>query len=145
MSSSNLFVLHSLSNFWLSAFKLPSACLEEIDKLCSAFFWYYNDGRKTCFWFDNWSSMGPLFDVTGPRGYIDMGIPAQATVEDALLRTRRRNHRAQHLRRIENLLNAHRGRAPTVVDISLWKHSADAYKAIFNSKKYMVTVKRSWI
>ncbi|CAA7053053.1 unnamed protein product [Microthlaspi erraticum] len=32
-------LLHSLSNVWLSAFKLPSACLHEIDKLCSAFLW----------------------------------------------------------------------------------------------------------
>lgn len=32
-------VILSISNFWLSAFKLPSACLEEIEKLCSAFLW----------------------------------------------------------------------------------------------------------
>lgn len=32
-------VLHSLTNFWLSAFTLPSACIEEINKLCSAFLW----------------------------------------------------------------------------------------------------------
>uniref|UniRef100_A0A1J3GTC8 Reverse transcriptase zinc-binding domain-containing protein n=1 Tax=Noccaea caerulescens TaxID=107243 RepID=A0A1J3GTC8_NOCCA len=64
-----------------------------------------------------------------------MGIPAHATVADALLRTHRRNHRAEHLRRIENLVHAHRGRDPTLADLSLWKHSADAYQTTFNSKK----------
>lgn len=32
-------VIHSLTNFWISAFRLPSACLKEIDRLCSAFLW----------------------------------------------------------------------------------------------------------
>lgn len=30
-------VLMSLSNFWLSAYKLPSVCLHEVERLCSAF------------------------------------------------------------------------------------------------------------
>lgn len=36
-------VLWSTSNFWLSAFRLPSACIKEIDKLCSAFLWSGHD------------------------------------------------------------------------------------------------------
>lgn len=32
-------VIHSLTNFWISAFWLPKACLKEIDKLCAAFLW----------------------------------------------------------------------------------------------------------
>jgi len=32
-------VIHSLTNFWMSAFRLPSACIKEIDSLCSAFLW----------------------------------------------------------------------------------------------------------
>ena len=32
-------VTFSLTNFWIAAFCLPKACIKEIDKLCSAFFW----------------------------------------------------------------------------------------------------------
>jgi len=32
-------VIQSLSNFWMSAFWLPTACIKEIDSLCSAFLW----------------------------------------------------------------------------------------------------------
>ncbi|XP_010451229.1 PREDICTED: uncharacterized protein LOC104733344 [Camelina sativa] len=32
-------VIFSLTNFWISAFRLPKACVKEIDKLCSAFLW----------------------------------------------------------------------------------------------------------
>lgn len=30
-------VLWSISSFWLSAFRLPKACIREIDKICLAF------------------------------------------------------------------------------------------------------------
>lgn len=32
-------VIFSLTNFWISAFRLPKKCIEEIDSLCSAFLW----------------------------------------------------------------------------------------------------------
>ncbi|KAG7599383.1 Reverse transcriptase domain [Arabidopsis suecica] len=32
-------VTFSLTNFWIAAFRLPKACIREIDKLCSAFLW----------------------------------------------------------------------------------------------------------
>lgn len=32
-------VLYSITNFWMSAYRLPSACLKEINSLCSAFLW----------------------------------------------------------------------------------------------------------
>ena len=32
-------VIFSLTNFWIAAFRLPKACIQEIDKLCSAFLW----------------------------------------------------------------------------------------------------------
>lgn len=32
-------VIHSLTNFWISAFKLPRKCIQEIDSLCAAFLW----------------------------------------------------------------------------------------------------------
>lgn len=32
-------VIQSLTNFWMSAFRLPKSCLREIDKICAAFLW----------------------------------------------------------------------------------------------------------
>lgn len=36
-------VIRSITNFWLSAFRLPSGCLKEIDKLFAAFLWSGTD------------------------------------------------------------------------------------------------------
>lgn len=32
-------VIFSLTNFWISAFRLPKQCIKEIDSLCAAFLW----------------------------------------------------------------------------------------------------------
>ena len=32
-------VIQSLTNFWMSAFRLPIVCIKEIDSICSAFLW----------------------------------------------------------------------------------------------------------
>lgn len=32
-------VIVSITNFWLSAFRLPQACLNEVEKMCGAFLW----------------------------------------------------------------------------------------------------------
>lgn len=32
-------VITSLTNFWMQAFRLPSSCLKDIERLCSAFLW----------------------------------------------------------------------------------------------------------
>ncbi|CAA7023749.1 unnamed protein product [Microthlaspi erraticum] len=80
--------------------------------------------------------MGPLFDITGSRGFIDMGIPIHATVADALSTSRRRHHRTEHLRLIEATLADYRSRpVQETEDISLWKHAANTYKTSFHSKK----------
>lgn len=42
------------------------------------------DGNPTSFWFDSWSPLGCLFDLTGARGCIEMGISLTATVYSAL-------------------------------------------------------------
>ena len=41
------------------------------------------NGRNISFWFDFWSKRGPIFDLLGPRGIIDMGVDRNATLEDA--------------------------------------------------------------
>lgn len=36
-------MLNSILNLWLSAFRLPNGCIQEIEKLCSAFLWLGTD------------------------------------------------------------------------------------------------------
>lgn len=38
-------------------------------------------GSTTSFWFDHWSPLGRLYEITGQRGVIDTGIPLDAAVE----------------------------------------------------------------
>ena len=40
-------VIMSLANFWLAAFKLPSSCLKEVERLCAAFLWSGPDLKTT--------------------------------------------------------------------------------------------------
>ena len=40
-------VIMSLTNFWLAAFRLPSSCLKEIERLCAAFLWSGPDLKAT--------------------------------------------------------------------------------------------------
>ena len=40
-------VIMSLTNFWLAAFRLPSSCLKEIERLCAAFLWSGPDLKTT--------------------------------------------------------------------------------------------------
>lgn len=41
-------VIMSLTNFWMAAFRLPSSCIIEIERLCSAFLWSgpFLNGKK---------------------------------------------------------------------------------------------------
>ena len=42
-------VIMSLTNFWMAAFRLPSGCIKEIERICSSFLWSGPElnGRKT--------------------------------------------------------------------------------------------------
>ncbi|CAA7055646.1 unnamed protein product [Microthlaspi erraticum] len=71
-------------------------------------------GETTSFWFDWWNPLGRLFEITGPRGYIDLGIPSDATVASAVVNRNRRRHRTEILNRIEERQNQ---------DISLWQET----------------------
>lgn len=59
-----------------------------------------NTWSSPYFWFDDWSQMGRLIDITRPRGVIDMGIPLQATVGTAHRTYRGRTHRFEVLNNI---------------------------------------------
>ena len=91
------------------------------------------DGNQTSFWFDSWSSLGCLFDLTGPRGCIDMGICLTAAVSSALQRCRR-NHRMEIFNSIEAVMEVQRSNLMNAADYSVWKSSSDTYKSVFSTK-----------
>ncbi|KAF8077079.1 hypothetical protein N665_1063s0006 [Sinapis alba] len=55
------------------------------------------DESTVSFWYDNWSQLERLVDITGIRGCLDMGIPIDATVERAVHQHRERCHRSTNL------------------------------------------------
>lgn len=59
------------------------------------------NGENMFFWFDNWSQLGRIHDLTGPRGVIDMGIERLATMAKVFENHRRRSHRVDYLNGIE--------------------------------------------
>lgn len=202
-------VIHSLTNFWISAFRLPKKCIQEIYSLCAAFLWSgtelnakkakvswkdccmpkegglglksvaeankvaslklfwrlvsspsslwvkwvknylirkgsiwtvkesstlgswiwkkllkhrdvvkeflkteIRNGEETSFWFDVWTPAGRLFDITGRRGCIDMGIRLDATVDMVIKTHRRRRHRVETLNDIRSYSATERERSP---------------------------------
>ncbi|XP_010513407.1 PREDICTED: uncharacterized protein LOC104789404 [Camelina sativa] len=225
-------VLHSLINFWMSAYRLPNACIKEIDSLCSAFLWSgptlntkkakvawkdvcipreegglglrllkeantvsclkliwrllstnslwtkwlrtyllqkgsfwsikvnstvgswmwrkllkyrpiastyikyaVQNGRTISFWHDNWSRLGCLLDVAGPRGCIDMGISLHATVHEALAH-RRRRHRVDYLNNIESALEEIRSLGIVKAeDTVLWRGKGGHFSTTFTTKE----------
>lgn len=92
------------------------------------------NGRKTSFWFDHWSDRGIMAEILGDRGIIDMGISRDASVEEAVLCSRRRRrHRTNILKDIEFELSSISLNSEEE-DISLWRRSS-GYKQIFLLKK----------
>ncbi|XP_024013471.1 uncharacterized protein LOC112087777 [Eutrema salsugineum] len=228
-------VIAGITGFWMSAFRLPNGCLDEIERICSAFLWSGTDlnprkaklawsavckpkaegglglknlreandvcilkllwrfitadhslwvrwsrvnlmressiwllpesnnpnlgswswkqmmkrrhqaaeflkveignGRSTTFWYDNWSSMGPLLPLIGARGFIDLGIRRGDTVEDVILRHRRHRHRASILNRVEDEIEEAKSRyRGQDRDRFFWKIKEGTYKTHFNTK-----------
>ncbi|CAA7060821.1 unnamed protein product [Microthlaspi erraticum] len=91
-------------------------------------------------------NLGPLIDVTGERGFIDMGISRHATVSQALATRRRRQHRSSSLNQIENLLHTLRARGEvTNDDIPLWKLTGDEYRPLFQSNKTWMLIRENGV
>lgn len=227
-------VLYILTNFWMSAFRLPNQCIQDINSLCSAFLWSgpvmssqkakiawvdvctpkeegglglrslsevnrvsclkliwrilssrdslwvqwihrylirkssfwnvketsslgswiwkkllkfrplarqltrveLNEGSSTSFWFDKWSQLGVLIDLTGERGCIDLGIPLNATVERAVQSYRRRRHRVSILLHIEQEILTLRDKGLSQhEDICLWKRENGDFRPGFLSSQ----------
>ncbi|KAL1200691.1 putative ribonuclease H protein [Cardamine amara subsp. amara] len=154
-------VIHSLTNFWISAFRLPKKCIEEIDKLCVSFLWSgpeLNPKKAKVIWkdvckpkeegslglrsiseankYDKWSSLGRLFDIIGPRGSIDLGIPIHSTMETVLATHRTRTHQVEFLNEIEEAITSqHLKGMSAEEDMVLWQQKIDKFKARFTSKE----------
>lgn len=236
-------VTMSLTNFWLSAFRLPTQCLRGIEKLCAAFLWSgpdlnpkkskvgwvdvcrkkeegglglrplkevnevsclklvwrilsgqnslwvkwihkylirkgsfwsvkestttgswmwrkilktrdaarsfhrmeVNNGAATSFWYDHWSSMGRLKDLLGERGFVDMGIPENLTIAEAIQSHRRRNHRVVILNRVEEEIEKVKSKSLQMEDMALWKSNAESYKTSFSSNNTWQLIRKEYV
>lgn len=234
-------VLMNIVNFWTSVFRLPSACVKEVEQICAAFLWtgpslktsstkvawkevcslksegglgirelkevnkvyglkliwrmlagdslwgkwikdnllkgrsfwelnskmqngswmwhkmlklrpeakrFYQkelgNGRNISFWFDSWSKRGPIFDLLGPRGIIDMGVGRNATLEEAAQNVRRRRrHRTALLNDIEGELNVIGCKlCPEKEDTSIWRGKS-GFKQKFSSRDTWLLLRES--
>lgn len=227
-------VIYSITNFWMSAFRLPSQCVKEINSICSAFLWSgpilstqkakiawfdvcqpkdegglglrnlmeanrvaclkliwrvlsarsslwvkwiwkylirkgsfwsvkekstlgswmwkkllkmrplaaqltrveVNSGSATSFWFDSWSPLGILFEFTGGRGCVELGIPIHATVERVVQTHRARRRRVPVFQQIECEIMTLKGRGLNQLDdICLWKRESGDYATVFSTSQ----------
>ncbi|XP_048605009.1 uncharacterized protein LOC106417088 [Brassica napus] len=94
------------------------------------------NGRHTSFWFDCWNENGVLYDLLGARGFIDMGVCKEATVEDAISRScRRRRYRTRMLNAVEESLNRVRDNiSGDKEDVSLWRRGS-GFKSSFSTSE----------
>lgn len=87
------------------------------------------------FWYDHWSKLGRLIDITGHRGVIDLGISLDETVESVLRSQRRRRHRIESLNNIEQeIFQLSQRHIVEGNDVSLWKATATSFKNRFMTK-----------
>lgn len=90
------------------------------------------NGKNSSFWYDAWSDMGRLLDLTGIRGCIDMGISLSANVEKAASR-RPRRYQSDLYTLIEEALQKQRSNMTIEEDISVWKYKMDGFKPKFST------------
>lgn len=93
------------------------------------------NGHNTYFLFDAWSSMEIIYDLTGSRGYIDMGISEEATVASVMNNHRIRSHRVEVLNAIENEIMKLRQQPHLGEDKTLWKIKETSFSKNFNNNK----------
>ncbi|XP_013639448.1 PREDICTED: uncharacterized protein LOC106344668 [Brassica oleracea var. oleracea] len=91
-----------------------------------------NSGSSTSFWFDKWSQLGVLINLTGERGCIRLGIPINATVERVVHTYRRRRHRSSVLMQIEQeILSLQEHGLGQQDDICLWMRENGEFRPGF--------------
>ncbi|XP_024011373.1 uncharacterized protein LOC112086633 [Eutrema salsugineum] len=88
-------------------------------------------GRRL-FWYNNWSRLGRILTVTGTRGFIELGIREDATLEDVILRHRTRRRRYPILNTVKEVIAAvSQGYRENEEDTYLWKVKENTYKPVF--------------
>ncbi|XP_056858087.1 uncharacterized protein LOC130507391 [Raphanus sativus] len=102
------------------------------------------DGNNTSFWFDSWSSMGRLLDLFGTHGCIEMGIPLNSTVAEALRNRRKRRHRVDIFNEVEKLCEDQGLQLTGDADSALWKQSEGQYKAGFKTKQTWDLIRKEY-
>lgn len=90
------------------------------------------NGQASSFWYDAWSDMGRLLDLTGARGCVDMEISLKASVANAVSQ-RPRRHRSDFYTMIEEAIYKQRSKMKTREDVSVWKFTADVFKPRFST------------
>ena len=94
------------------------------------------NGEITSFWFDIRTPSGRLYDITGSRGCIDLGVRLEATVESVVRSHRQRRHRVDTHNTIENhILSLKEKGLSNRTDVKLWRRGDDKYKPKFSSKE----------
>lgn len=98
------------------------------------------NGRTASFWHDNWTSLGPLIDLTGPRGPGATGLHVDAVVAEALRegvwwlsRSRSRNRIITLIR--DSLPDAAAISLSEVEDTYLWKPGNSAASSYFSTSE----------
>lgn len=90
------------------------------------------NGASTSFWNDCWSDLGYLMDLTGPRGFIDLGIGRNEIVAEACRHHKRRHHRTHILNEIETAIASQKSRSQgNMEDIVLCKGKGNVFKEKF--------------
>lgn len=88
------------------------------------------NGQASSFWYDVWSDMGRLLDLTGVRGCVDMEISLRASVATACHDGR---HRSDLYTMIEEALHKQRNKMTMGADVTVWKSNTDIFKPKFST------------
>lgn len=93
-------------------------------------------GTSTSFWFDEWSPLGRIYDLTNAQGCIALGINLNATVEFAVQNYRSRRHRAEHFISIDKEIRKLRIQGLTAEDdVVLWKGKGNVFRPSFDTNQ----------
>lgn len=99
------------------------------------------NGKSASFWQDKWSPLGCLIDLLGTGGFIEMGITANAKVEDCC-HHRKKKHRYPILNKVEmEIENFKEKRRQEEDDIYLWKNEKEKYKEKFSTKETWLVIR----
>ncbi|KAL0788341.1 hypothetical protein Bca101_004587 [Brassica carinata] len=116
---------------WRSLMKLRSTARAFL--VCNVRF-----GTRALFWHDNWTGLGPLFDICGGSGPMVSGISYSATVSEATTSDGWRLPRGRHP--LNQFLRASLAGVSSTMDSSVqdffqWRHSLDSIHGVFSSTK----------